>query len=890
MASTYLYVGGVQTNSKNVWKIEDTGSALSVVESYLVGGASDNATNIVQDLDGNIYVYVTQQERIYKYDSTFTLDTSWGTSGYFATSRDIAGMAVDTVGYLAYCDVTVGGVDVVLLDETGTKVWEGAAPMQVEQICFSGAGDVYVGGGVSSGHAMAIQVGRAAPYAVDVTYAGPSGACGGTGAKVFGNGFVVAVRNLTSDNNAVLRIYENDNTLFYNPGSVNTLGNSQNVYIPRSSFHHTDPFYLVGDNSGTKSLYRLQYSDVTETVSILQSYDANNTIVGGNQVDFDADNNLYLASTAVTDEDSNLAKLRKLTSTLTLSYFTNDAALGNLFTVSSGASTPMLPQAPVEAYKTYSRKLVAIGGNEVWFMSTDNDETELTAANGDIDVTVPLDAFELDEKVFIVNKTNLKVADFGNTMIETDDIKDVAAGATSYPLRRVVVTGAGGAQMAIDYIDAIDGAAKIYGKKLNTTAFVDGELVSGTNSDATVVRFDIKGGTTETAPTPQPHWYDWTPYGNSSTYGTMPAEATMGCNWNGRAVISGNSYYPHLWYMFEQGNPWNLNWVSLDAQSPVVGNDADAGETGDLLVTLMPYKDDFLIHGCANSLWYNVGDPAQGGRLLELSLTAGILARNAFCWDKNDNLYILATTGILKIPKGFGPPENVTENSYPNFIKDLAFNSGYHTISMGYDPQRHGIKIYRTTLLSGANTGWWFDLRKNGLFPESVPNAAAPYCMFHNNAINPSYTGLLSGCTDGYIRVEDDDATDDDAGDDGDTAIDSYVTFGPLKLGKESSEGVLKSIAAITTGGLSTGSLTNSSALNLSAWVGLSSDEIVEKLDANASPNLAGTIIAPGRRRGGTIRRPVRGAYAGIRLGNDTASQTWGLEHLILDGGSAGRI
>jgi hypothetical protein len=73
-------------------------------------------------------------------------------------------------------------------------------------------------------------------------------------------------------------------------------------------------------------------------------------------------------------------------------------------------------------------------------------------------------------------------------------------------------------------------------------------------------------------------------------------------------------------------------------------------------------------------------------------------------------------------------------------------------------------------------------------------------------------------------------------------------------------------------------------------WVGLSADEIAEKLVANTSPNLAAVIAAPGRNRGAAIKRAVRGAYAGIRIGNSTATQTWGLERVVLEGKKAGRI
>jgi hypothetical protein len=70
---------------------------------------------------------------------------------------------------------------------------------------------------------------------------------------------------------------------------------------------------------------------------------------------------------------------------------------------------------PVPADKTYSKALVAIAGNEVWYESSAGTMSELAAANGDIDTGSPLTMVEAFQKVFIANKTNLKIADFANT-------------------------------------------------------------------------------------------------------------------------------------------------------------------------------------------------------------------------------------------------------------------------------------------------------------------------------------------------------------------------------------------------------------------------------------------------------------------------------------------
>jgi hypothetical protein len=557
--------------------------------------------------------------------------------------------------------------------------------------------------------------------------------------------------------------------------------------------------------------------------------------------------------------------------------------LTNLFN-SGGALIQIAWSSVTLSEKTFSKELISISNNEVWRESSSGTLAELTAANGDVNTAAPLTIVEAFEKVFIANETNLKVADFGNTKIATANL-----GANPPDNANVLTGGTSGAEMVVDYITALSSACTIYGKRITDATFEASETVTGTDDDGNAISFTM----TAVVGVEPPHWYDWTVYGNSSTYGVMPAQANKVFRYQGRVGLTVDPDYPHQWYLPRVNNPWDWNYVTTadDTQSPVAGEDAEAGQAGDIVVTAIPYSNDYLILACANSLQYIVGNPAEGGSMLDLDNNAGILGVRAFCWDNKGNLYILATTGLLRIPNGFGIPENLTEISYPNFIKDLAYNASTHRIVMGYDRTGHGIKIAKTTISSGANSGWWYDLKTEGLSPESYADTGCGiFSMFHYEAVDPTYNKLLFGCNDGYIRFSDPSSKSDIKADDTNQAIDSYVTFGPLKLGGENREGKIDSIIGITTGGEASGTVTDSNDLYYRLWTGLSADEIVEKLAANASPQIAGTITAPGRRRGSQKRQSVRGAFAGIRIGNSTVEETWGLERLILGASQKGRV
>jgi hypothetical protein len=539
--------------------------------------------------------------------------------------------------------------------------------------------------------------------------------------------------------------------------------------------------------------------------------------------------------------------------------------------------------AGTPALKTYSKRLLAIGNNELWQESTSGTMSELAAASGYITTDENLNAMVAFQKLFIANGTRLKVADFVNSKLSTADI---SSGANLPPDRNTILTGgSSGATMVVDYIDAINGATLVYGKRTSTATFTSGETVTGTNPTGSVyvgaVSFVLDAN--EVA---NPHWYDWTVYGGDATnFGAMPTQANQVCNFMGCPMLSGDSNYPHQWYMARQLNPWDWLYAQDDAQSAVAGNDADAGEVGDIIVVNIPYKDDYVIHACANTLWYMTGHPCQGGTILELDLTTGILGDRAFCWDDASNLYLICTVGILKIPPGFGQPENITIDIWPDFIDDLAYDSSLHRLSMFFDPEERGIHIHKTTLSDGSNSAWWYDLRSEGLFPDSYAAGHGVFSGVYYQAQDPTYRKLYVGCFDGYIRYWDKSTKNDDS-----TAINSYVGFAPLSLSTTTrKDGKITNIDIVTGGGGAAGSQTDSDDVTCEVHVARTASKIIEKLDGGATPKMTKTFSAPGYDKSNLDRRSVRGQWGGIVLSNNTAGESWAMERLILDTKEVGR-
>ncbi len=526
---------------------------------------------------------------------------------------------------------------------------------------------------------------------------------------------------------------------------------------------------------------------------------------------------------------------------------------------------------------------------------------ELDTSSGAIDTSDQLNMFEAYQKVFIVNGANLKVADFVNTKLTV-----TALTASRAPAKGDILTqdqtGGNVAHMVVDFVSTdrtlIYGFAYYEGSAtaFNTTVDITSNDATGDMDPNPIPNANIS------AVTAKPHWYDWTVYptitlavgGTTKSYGTMPNKAYIGCLYRGRPVISGNLEAPYQWYMARQTHPWDFAYIANDAGSPVAGGNADAGEIGDVVRALIPYKDDYLVFGCATTMWFMAGDPAEGGSLNELDLTVGIFGANSWCFDGTGTLYFWGTNGVYqtKIP---GIPECISEINLPKLVADEAADPSTHRITMAYDRTRVGILVCITKLSDGSNSNYFLDLRSGGFFPETYADECGAYSLFYYAANDTTLQDLLVGCKDGYIRKFNNSLKSDndsaDAAGVGTVAIDGYVTFGPIPMSPDPRlRGKLTGLDCITAGGASSGSQSDSDDITYDVFTGNSAEEVIEKLSADAGPNIAGTIKSPGRQRGGTIRKKVLGVYMGVKLQNDTAGETWGFEQLSINIAKSGRL
>lgn len=521
------------------------------------------------------------------------------------------------------------------------------------------------------------------------------------------------------------------------------------------------------------------------------------------------------------------------------------------------------------------RRLVAAGNDTIFYEDLDvaaGTLTELDTSGYAIDTSDNLNMYEAFQKVFVVNGGVLGVADFVNTKITDDN------GFTTKPSRGDIVYQAGtsAATMVVDYINSTD-------------KVMYGYVTSGTFEITTAITSAVGGGGNVIFPSPvaglpKPRWYAWTPYDNdTSTYGSMPAKAYLGCLYRGRCVLAGNPNYPHQWYMSKTADPWNWVYTSTDPLTAAAGQNADAGEVGDIIRALIPYKDDYLIFGCASTIWVLTGDPAAGGEIDEVDLTVGMFGANSWCFDGDGNLYFWGTAGIYKIPLGFRSVENLTEISLPDLVAEqvgaINVTPATHRITMGYDRKRHGILICITTLETGSNSNYWYDLKLGGFFPESYPNECGPYSLFYYAANDNDYADLLVGCKDGYIRKFDETAKDDNIGGSTDP-ISSYAVWPIQHLTEDNDkEGKLTSLTIELSGGASGGAFPDTNGVSYEIHIGDDAETVIEDIRDGATAFSSGTLSGTGRKA--RIRTRARGAWLGLKFLNSTATETWAVNRIF---------
>jgi hypothetical protein len=317
-------------------------------------------------------------------------------------------------------------------------------------------------------------------------------------------------------------------------------------------------------------------------------------------------------------------------------------------------------------------------------------------------------------------------------------------------------------------------------------------------------------------------------------------------------------------------NPLDWDYGETDYQAAAYYVGGDVGKPGDAITALMPWKDDYLLFGCANSLYLMRGHPKDGGSLDAISYEAGVLSARAWCSGPTGAVYWLGPGGLygLQSVQGDMNPKNLSQAIIPRDL--VGINPENFLVVLSYDVARFGVWIIVTSKASGSSRSWFWDERTGAFWPDRYPATKDPVVAYNYVADSAARSRLIFGCRDGRLSVFDNAAKDDYG-----VAIDSYCVFAPQPLGaSDGFEGILTAVRA----DMSQGS-------NPVTW------------ELRAADTFEGAVTATALHTGtwqAGMNPPyhtrIRGKAVCLRLSNNTAGRSWETEQIVgevLDGGRA---
>lgn len=354
---------------------------------------------------------------------------------------------------------------------------------------------------------------------------------------------------------------------------------------------------------------------------------------------------------------------------------------------------------------------------------------------------------------------------------------------------------------------------------------------------------------------------------NSGTFpssgGNLPRLIEM---WRSRIVLAGVVGDEQNWFMSALGDPLDFNYgdKNLGVAQAVAGNNADAGESPDIINCMIAVSDDLLIFGCDNSIWQLTGDPAEGGRIDKVSDEVGIAWGRPYCRSPRGEVYFFGSRGgvyRMQVTDSsvLSLPEKITAQ---RIDEDLAtVNLDTHIVRMAWDERQQGFYLFITALDGSASEHWFYDARNDAFWKDVfADNDHNPVCCHVFDGDDPDDRVVVIGSRNKLTYKIDVDATDD-AG----VAIDSFCRLGPLRHPDPLQAAMLMELQCRLA--------TGSSDVAYSLFTGDSDEDAATNTTALFTGNWSA-----GRNTAERQKAVAQSMY--LRLRNNTVSETWALEYV----------
>jgi hypothetical protein len=357
--------------------------------------------------------------------------------------------------------------------------------------------------------------------------------------------------------------------------------------------------------------------------------------------------------------------------------------------------------------------------------------------------------------------------------------------------------------------------------------------------------------------------------------GVMPLGCPLIAGFQGRIFLAGSDDNPHVWQCCRTLNPHDWNYSAVDSARAVIGNTDQYGQVAQPLTALIAYLDDHLIFACRRELWVLRGNPADGSPITNLSQGVGVIGKRAWCHTPTGHLVFLGEDGLYAIaPNASSRPEPLSRKTLPRELSGI--NTDLYEPMLAWDPTEHGVRIFivpRTqgkTVLSTASH-WFLDWDRQAFWPDQLWGAHEPTSLLQYRVPSLGKTVLLVGQRDGQIGY-----FDRDAGSDYGAPLNASALLGPLRLGDDSYNALIKELTGVLG--------QTSDGVTWTLYTGNTSEQAYANYEAGTSA-CTGTWSA-GRN---TIERPrAKGVAAYIGL-SSAGTLPWEFDSIIAKYAPAGR-
>jgi hypothetical protein len=281
---------------------------------------------------------------------------------------------------------------------------------------------------------------------------------------------------------------------------------------------------------------------------------------------------------------------------------------------------------------------------------------------------------------------------------------------------------------------------------------------------------------------PPPTIVDWT-----STDGTFPASCKLVTQYRLRMALANQDGSETMWFMARPDFPRDFDYLNANANGPeasaaTYGGDPNVGRPGDTITALIAWGQDYLVFGCAHSIYYLEGDPLYGSGIQNMTHKTGILGARAWTFDEGNRLWFLGQGDLFVVVPG-AQPRPVTRGRLARSLERL--DADVTLLQLQYDAFSQLIHIF-TTPTDNVSRGVHivYDLRNDALWMDAYPLRMGPWSCCSIAGTDPFDRRFLIGGDDGRIRRPSDSVYGDDVHRDetGGSAIFSYVRYAPLGI------------------------------------------------------------------------------------------------------------